>query len=351
MAHRGLGEIAGTVVGVTDLAPSDTTTVDPTGATALRGIGPTESVAVAIRRMYLELLDGAIADLRGETPPTPGGQPQHELLDEDMRIDAGVHGARKKMKRLRSLLRLVRDDLGSVMYRRENAVLRDTARTVGPLRDARVMVDTVRRLRAEEPTSSGDAGSFGATEAWLLGDLDRIRTRALDGTLTDAADALVDMRARWDGYRLEDMIRNDFDAIEPGIGRVYRRGRASYEDTMRSPTTEHLHAWRKLVKYLRHQMETLAPIQPRLIGAIASELEDLGESLGVDHDLAVLADLVSTESEVCPDEGERTHLLASIAEQRTGLEDEAIRTGGALYHESTDQYVDRMGSYWRAGRR
>ncbi|NIS31707.1 MAG: CHAD domain-containing protein, partial [Actinobacteria bacterium] len=74
------------------------------------------------------LLAGARADLRPATE-------QH--------FDGGIHDARKKLKRLRALLRLVRDDIGDSAYHNENVVLRDTARTLAGMRDAGVLRTTL----------------------------------------------------------------------------------------------------------------------------------------------------------------------------------------------------------------
>lgn len=50
------------------------------------------------------------------------------ILARTSKPDAAVHGARKSMKRTRSLLRLVRPLLGEATFHRENARLRDVAR-------------------------------------------------------------------------------------------------------------------------------------------------------------------------------------------------------------------------------
>ena len=57
----------------------------------------------------------------------------HRLNDPDVDPDEAIHTARKAMKRLRGLLRLVRDEVGQSAYRNENAVLRDTSRRLAPV--------------------------------------------------------------------------------------------------------------------------------------------------------------------------------------------------------------------------
>src|SRR3954471_12662774 len=59
------------------------------------------------------------------------------------RRDETVHEVRKSLKRLRALLRLLRHALGPDEYRRENRALRDTARPLGEVRDAKVFVGAI----------------------------------------------------------------------------------------------------------------------------------------------------------------------------------------------------------------
>ena len=84
-----------------------------------------EYLAAGLQRVSLEQLDHAVAAL--------------ERLPPDM----GIHEARKAMRRVRALLRLVRDVIGDRVYRAENVWLRDSGRKIGSSRDATVMVQTL----------------------------------------------------------------------------------------------------------------------------------------------------------------------------------------------------------------
>lgn len=314
---------------------TDTTVVIALHVATLTGIAPAEPLPVAIRRMSIHLLDGAIDDLEGAHGDG---------------IDEGVHAARKKMKRLRAILRLVRDDLGQRIYRHENVVLRDTARTIGAVRDARVLIITLRSLR-DDYAGILDPGAFAETERWLVDRHRHLAAKTTEGVLTDAVANLEAARARFTSFDLAAVVTDDFEAIAPGVARVYRRGHRALRRSESTRSVEDLHEWRKRAKYLWYQMEALEPIQPHLIGSMAHELERLGELLGVDHDLAVLAGTVTGDPGICPDERERSLLLAAIGERRHRLQDAAFRIGDAVYGERRDDFVRRLGAYWRAGRR
>lgn len=115
--------------GIIDITQSATAS---TLARSGRSIVPDEPLPRAVHRVSIGLLNRAIVDLRPH---------------EDCSFDDGVHSARKRMKRLRAMLRLVRDDVGYRTYREENVALRDTARSMSSVRDGWVLVETLRRLR------------------------------------------------------------------------------------------------------------------------------------------------------------------------------------------------------------
>jgi CHAD domain-containing protein len=298
-------------------------------------MAPDEPVSLAVRRMTVDLLGRAVGDLRREGTGS---------------FDKGIHGARKKMKRLRGLIRLVRDPIGHRVYREENAVLRDTARNLAGIRDALVLVETLRDIRTTYADLL-DEVTFVKPEAWLARRHEERRESVTGAVVLGAVVNLATARARYLSFPIEEAVTDDFDAIARGVRRVYGRGHRGFGRAVATRRLEDLHEWRKRVKYLRYQMEALAPIQPTLIGSMAHELDELGEELGSDHDLAVLAETIMEHPESCRDERERWMLIALIHERRTGLQNGALRRGAALYAENPSAFLDRLEAYWQAGRR
>ena len=84
----------------------------------------------ALRRISQDQIDRALASLTGNG-------------------DRGeaVHDARKRLKKLRGLIRLVRPEFKD--YKPKNADLRDTARLLSPLRDRTSLVETYDRITAD----------------------------------------------------------------------------------------------------------------------------------------------------------------------------------------------------------
>ena len=295
---------------------------------------PDEPLPQAVRRTLIELADDVMADLE------PG---------DALPIDSGVHDARKKLKRLRAVLRLVRDPIGEHIYRHENAVLRDAGRSLSPVRDAWVQLETLNSLldwRSERLAKS----SYETTEAWLRNAHTRTLREFSGRSPTTTTDLIQASRSRLAEYPLTSMIPDDFGGVAVGLERVYRRGRRSYRRASRTPNTAELHELRKRVKYLRYQLEFLASHHRPVHAALSEDQERLGELLGRDHDLAVLGVTISGHAESCPDERSRSSLLTVVAEERAVILHESLPLGSRLYAEEPEVFVRRIGGYWAPDR-
>jgi CHAD domain-containing protein len=306
-------------------------------------LGLDEPIGPGLQRISLAQFDRAISHLSD-----PAGD-----------RDSAVHETRKTLKRLRAILRMVRPELGERVYRYENRVLRDAARSISPVRDSWVMVETVGAL----------ADRFeGAIPIDVFDDLserlDRralaIRRRILEegGALPGVLETLRRSRTRFAGWPVEEGARavygsaigEGFDAIGPGVGQTFARGRQEMSTALRSRTAPAFHRWRKRVKYLRHQMEILHPLWPEVVGGTALSLDRLGDILGEEHDLAELLSLLSVAPDLCPDPVERS-LLAALAQHRRGELQLAARVLGArVYAEKPKAFVSRLAAYWDSTR-
>ncbi len=303
-----------------------------------------ERLSEGMRRVTLEQLDGAIDGL------TRG----------DGDIDTAVHEARKAMKRLRAILRLVRDAIGDDVYRAENALLRDTARLLAPMRDGAVIVEAVEELRTRYGDRLGP-GVFDDVVQRLTERHLRRRRRVLDDEmiLPTVVRNLRSARARYRSWPTDGddhaaalvkvhPLRHSFETIAPGLARTYDRGRREMRRAFRNPVEHHFHQWRKRVKYLRHQVELLRPLWPDVLKAEARQIDLLGETLGDEHDLAVMLQLVAALPDLCPDPVDRSLLAALAQHRRAELRTAARVLGTRIYAEPTDAFVRRFAAYWRA---
>ncbi len=287
-----------------------------------------ESAAVNTRRILTEQVDKAITSLN-----KPDGD-----------LDDGIHSARKSIKRIRAILRLVRDDIGTKTYKRHNTAFRNLARDLAGARDSKVLLDTLVALIEEQPKL--DQGTFAAIRQHLQAEYEA-KAGQLDEkseVIASATDAFNDAQKRINAMTFS---HNGFKAFKPGLQRTYSTGRVHLWMAHKHPTAEAFHEWRKYVKYLWHQVEVLGPMWPSLLVPYADELHTLSDYLGDDHDFAVLKQtLYDLPADVI--DGEAVYQMSNIIDgKRLRLEKAAFQLGKRLYAEETEPFVERLNAYWQ----
>lgn len=303
-----------------------------------------ESLQEGIQRLSLEHLDYAIDVLAGG----------------DLSRNKTVHEARKAMRRVRGLLRLVRGELGPDVYRFENAQLRDTGRLLSEARSATVALDTLATIeRRYAKLLVGDVfagverglkARRSAAVQYAIGDPEQRRQLIRTLRSTRARHAALPLEGTLGKPHAKPSIRNSYIAIAPGLARTYHRGRLGMADAYRYRSEEGFHNWRKRVRYLRFQLETLTGMWPEVIKGFASAIDDLGETLGGAHDLAELGKRVRDDHSLTSGKRRRELLTALIERRRRDLQQQARAKGLRVYAEPTDRLVERLGVYWEAWR-
>ncbi len=225
-----------------------------------------EPLAAGVLRVADEQLARAAASLT-----CPGLSPE-----------AAVHQARKHFKKLRSLLRLVRDALGP-LYAEENARFRDLGRGLAPVRDADALIEQFDALVGYSPSSP----VLGSIRAALVDEREVIdgEHADLDAQIPEILIQLRDARRRVAGWPVESV---DATIVARGFARACRRGRRRMKAALAGRTVEQFHEWRKRVKDLWYHTRLLQAVHPRKLRKRRRLLRRLAESLGEDHDLAML---------------------------------------------------------------
>jgi CHAD domain-containing protein len=260
-------------------------------------------------------------------------------LDDDGALHEGVHDARKRVKKLRGLLRLVRPAFKG--YSGENERLRDAARTLSGLRDHTAMLETLARLTARHPEVDG------RRMVPLRRDLEARRDAATaEGDLPERIaafrDVLRETAARAGGWRLK---AGGWEALGPGLALTYGRGRAAMTLAHKTGRGEDFHEFRKRVKYHGYHARLLVPVWPVLMEPYAVLLDDLGEVLGESNDLVAFAPIVAA-SELKT--GARVALEDLVVEERRRLEARALVVGARVFAEKPKAMARRMGAWWAA---
>ena len=287
------------------------------------------AIDAEVRRIAREQLDRALAALADDS------------LDEPAR----VHVARKRAKKVRSLLRLVRPRLKRKLHRRLDRHFRDLARRVSDVRDAAVHVETYDRVCAH-----------------AAGGIDRRGTASIRAALTRRRNAALAAREHEErlarlaadlerGRALIETIEfrgkggtSGFAPLRDGFVAGYERARASGAVAREAGTAEAYHEWRKRVKHHRHHLKLLGPLWPVPIAALHEEAGRLGERLGHAHDVAALDEHLAAEPDAL---GAPRHVESFVGFARA-LREELERTSGSLGERLFAERGERVGRRFEA---
>lgn len=306
---------------------------------------PGEPLGAGARRIAIEQCDLAIALLGG------GGRTPDERA---------VHETRKALKRLRTLVRLLEEQLGAQAYARESASLRTIAARLSGARDAEVMLATLDATVARAPKLARRRGMARLRKS-LAAEQRRAAAATLGhpGALAPALAELQALRWRLSGWHLAD--RKGLKLLERDLRGIYATGRRRRRRAIRARRNRDvaLHEWRKRAKDLRYACELLQRRKPstheardgsadgrvrvrsaKYLARTARRADELGELLGEDHDLALLAQLVREK----PSRGglpgkTRRRLLKAVARRRRSLRRRALRISEKLYAPAPKRFV------------
>ncbi len=291
-----------------------------------------EPAAAGIRRIAEGRADDALEQLRvgADRDPAPT-----------------VHETRKDLKKLRSVLRLVRDDLGEAVYRSENVRFRDAGRMLSGARDAEVKLETLAALRER----FGDRllrDRMALFAHALEGERERLAADS-DGEVLAVDRAAHAIEAGRNAIREWPLDADEWSLIGPGIKRGYRRGRNRYADVREDAGDEAIHEWRKRVKDLWYHLRLVRNAKKSVLVEAADEAHRLSDLLGDHHDLTVLRDDAVERRELFAD-GDLEKLLTAISERQDELAADALALGERVYAEKPRAFERRIRSYWQSWR-
>jgi len=275
-------------------------------------VGKKEDITAGLVRLILGDVGDALADLTGIGP-----------------VEKRIHRVRQRLKRVRTLLRVLEPAFGErvVALRRQVAA---TARLLSHARDADVAAASARDLAA---TASEDVGFERVAEA-----LDR-EAAATHQNNTPVGEVKRQLAATRDEIAA---LGTDFDGaalLDAALKRSYRRGRRAMRRARTSLATPDLHRWRKEAKHFWHLTRLARRRLPPRARRLARRLDRMSELLGRDHDHALLAERLALSRS-----GNTSLMrqLALVAEQRRQLEREAFALGGAVYRRKPRAFARRI---------
>lgn len=279
-----------------------------------------EPLTTGVRRIAREQLEGALQKIG----PAVAGQEAEP-----------VHSTRKHIKKARTLLRLVRDEIGKEIYRRENRLLADVARSFSDARDARVCLEMVQILSEQ----CGQKDAFPKTIAALKTEIEDA-SGSFASRQGMAEKELLRLFDQIEGWPLDNLGMDDLCSA---LKDAYRVGRKLFRRAECEATPENFHSWRKRVKHVWYQSRILRELNCTFFCELADAAGTLGEHLGDLHDLTFLRSWLEKDHD-SPDD-ERAILLGLVCIRERELEKIALDLGARFFAEKPGAFERRVIRY------
>jgi CHAD domain-containing protein len=284
-----------------------------------------ESVSESIRRIAAKCIDKALKNCK------------------EQQLES-VHSARKEIKKLRALLRLVKSEIGNQAFECSMARLKKAAGYLAPIRDAHVkacafeMLIQSRRSGSLRTRLENIGGALRKNcEHQLICFRENERGKIVRGLLREEAASFKKLSLNSDGWA----------AIGSGVEKSYRAARSAGKRAETKPTAENFHEWRKRIKDLLYAVQLLRPIWPEQMSATIADLEKLAELIGEDYDLHMLEQSAIKESVKAEFESEGHELLDLADQRRRQLQTDALKFGRGFFHEKPSVFCHRLHQYWK----
>jgi CHAD domain-containing protein len=251
-----------------------------------------------------------------------------------------AHALRKRLKRLRSLLRLVRGPLEEPTYQRDMTMSRDMGRNLSAMRDADVLAGAVQGMVHDHPAMVPEYVDPIVRELVARRDEQRdgFDTRSIDDILSD----LGLLSRHVEGWSLAGI---DWETLMEGVATSYRRGRRASRVALAADDPEAFHEARKRTKDLWYQLELVRDAWRPVVSGTAKGAEEVADVLGELHDLDVLsATLHEGRGSFWNPEG--ADLLLEEIDRRLGkCRTHAVHGCSVLYAEKADAFKARLRVY------
>jgi CHAD domain-containing protein len=251
--------------------------------------------------------------------------------------DSPVHETRKHLKKARAALRLAAGEIDRDIWECEDRCLARVGRLISEVRDAEVRLETVRQLRE---IARGKRRSFRETEELLAFELDNFLA-AFSEWPHEAEKRLTETLDRIREWPLDDLRCK---RLRKNVQKTYQRGRKALKRASEKTSTNNLHAFRKRAKQLWYQLRLLRPLAPAIFKELNDELKSIGQYLGQVHDLAFVAERLSSIRPVRKQGDRLLHPLIDSREKE--LERTALALGERFYAERPRQFARRISQYF-----
>jgi len=292
-----------------------------------------ETLSFGLKRIVLELIDKSVFNLAKG----------NGSFNED------VHDTRKNFKKVRTVQRLIRSDIGEESFQIENSFYRDAGRTLSDLRDSTVLILTFDKLlkNSELEMSNFD---FSVFKNFLIEKQKTIRIAKSkkSAVINSLSTDLLLARSRVFDWPLSG---DNFKLIKKNLQMIYEQGQKCMYAVFSEAIKENVHEWRKRVKDLWYSMRILSNLWPEIMSPLVFLLGKLSDALGDANDLFLLKERIISNQSKFKDDQHTRELINFIDRRIIDLLREARSIGRKVYSEDPKFFVGRMQNYfeiWRS---
>ncbi len=310
-----------------------------------------EPLVKGVRRIAAEQLANAATRLQADGDP-----------------ESGIHEARKSLKRTRALLRLVRPGLGETQFRKSNDRLRDIARALSAARDRDVVRAHLARLTAENPSVAKAKQPVAKAKPLIakaaarlsaaLAQASNSRTpengsgAASPAPARNMAEALAEIDAVRGDLAEIGLHPASFETIVAGLTKSHRSGCKALARAHANPTEEEaLHDLRKAAQAHWRQMILVQQAWPEVCQARAAAAKTVADLLGLDHDVALLENVLAGPAAEVLSRAERSALSRYCTARHAELRGAALPKAQLLFAERSERLGERMRYLWEVSRK
>jgi len=278
-------------------------------------------------------LDAALKDILSEEV-----QYINYCLSDYNDLKTSVHESRKSFKKIRSLLRLLRVEAGEEWFTNHNQFYRDLAAEISDLRDAHVLIESVELLQRQNLADEDGPGLNAVVEHLETSSAQKER-QVVDEQLFDKI--VNALHGKDSDLPAWPVIDNDLLVLIPGLTLIYKDGYDHMYRAFIDPSAHNFHEWRKDVKHLYHMRMLFNRFWPPSINYSSEDLKELSDHLGLEHDLAVLndvLDLIDTDTEF---------IAEAITKKRGKIQNMAKYMGKLIFDESPEYHMRHFEDHWQ----
>lgn len=256
--------------------------------------------------------------------------------------DQTVHAARRHVKKVRALLRLVAAGLGGGL-RPIDRRLRTIARRLGPIADGESAIATLERLARDHP---GELSSeaVAALRASLVRRELRIDERARREAVLPWSERAL--RFELPEIRHLELKRTGFRAVAPGLERTVRRSRRAMRRALARPTVHNYHRWRRRTKDHWLQMRLLRARCGNMLIDDERRLEALDGYLGEYQNCALILRVLAAGRS-----REATGCRRLLRRYQVELGANALAIARTVYRDTPRRLVKRVRLLWKSVKR